>query len=918
MTEILRLNEIDPAANSLVGGKATGLARLVMAGLPVPPAFVVTTRVYEEFLDRSGVAERIPRLLAGLDHSQAEQVEERSAAVRDLILKQPIPRDLEDAIRAAYQALGAEAQVAVRSSGTAEDTAQASFAGLHDTYLNVAGTAAVAQAIRRCWASMWTARAVAYRHSARFDHMAARIAVVVQRMVEADVSGVMFTANPLNARTDEIVVNASWGLGEGLVSGILEPDEIILDARTLATRRQRIGSKEVQVVRDPAATTGTVTQPVSTERRAAISLGDAQVRALGELGQRVTAYHGGLPQDIEWAIAGGEVYLLQSRPITGVDFTWDEDVDAWQTIPEQEDTIWSGGWAAEFWSGPITPLFYSIRAREMWSRNSRTYRLLGFEDLMQLRWTKYRRGTAFYNTEVDSRLYKYLLPKALRGGALGYHPPGLREQIAAEPMDLNRFLEAMGSLYSLKPWLGVHRWEQTLRTFMHDKVDHRDFAFPAALRSWSDAQVRAYALEQIKLADEFLEYTALGAYVHAKPIISLLSLMLRSWCKEADAFTLQDLISGLPKPSLLSEEARELWALAQMVHRSEPLSRLFAEHPGEAFFEAAAQAEQGRAFTQQYTRFVERHGHNGHSYRDIYFNRRVEDPSLDYESIQVLLKAHDAAPPDELEARLVRKREDTTARVLAAIRREPLGPLKATAFKLVHNWVMNFLLLRDDWRHSVNRVTLAKKRAFKELGLRAFERGLLPSERDFYFLSEQELYDVLDGKAPQPLVHAKVRSRAKVFDRFLAHEEAPPAFLKGSAPADLERPDTGGAAGGLQGVSISRGVARGKARVVADLKNIGKISRGDILVCNSTDPAWAPVFPLIAGLILETGGMLSHGACLSREYGLAAVQLCTAMQRIPDGAWVEVNGEMGQVRLLEGGELGVESSIEPVPAPVGS
>lgn len=904
MTEILRIEDIDPASNRLVGGKATGLARLVIAGLPVPPGFVVTTQVYEDFLERSGVAEQIPRLLAGLDYSQAVQVDERSARIRELILGQAIPREVEEAIRVAYQALGAEAQVAVRSSGTAEDTAQASFAGLHDTYLNIAGAAAVVQAIRRCWASMWTARALAYRQSASFEHMEARIAVVVQRMVEAEVSGVMFTANPLNARTDEIVINASWGLGEGLVSGILEPDEIILDVRSLAPRRRRIGSKEVQVVRDPANTVGTVTQPVDAQRRAVLCLDDAQIGALGELGQRVMAYHGGLPQDIEWAIAGGAVYLLQSRPITGVEFTWDEDVDAWQTIPEQEDTTWSGGWAAEFWSGPITPLFYSIRAREMWSRNSRTYRLLGFEDLMQLRWTKYRRGTAFYNTEVDSRLYKYLLPKALRGGALGYHPPGLRAQIAAEPMDLNRFMEAMGSLYTLKPWLGVHRWEQTLRTFMHDKVDHRNFASPATLRTWSDAQVRAYALEQVSLADEFLEYTALGAYVHAKPIISLLSLMVRSWCKEADAFTLQDLISGQPKPSLLSEEARELWQLAQKVGGSDVLTRLFHEHPGQAFFEAAGKAEEGRGFMEDYRRFVERHGHNGHSYRDIYFNRRIEDPSLDYESILVLLKARDAAPPEEMEARLARKREQTTARVLAAIRAEPLGPLKATAFKLVHDWVMKFMLLRDDWRHSVNRVTLAKKQAFRELGLRAFERGRLENERDFYFLAEQELYDVLDGKAPQALVHAKVRSRAKVFDRFLAHQESPPAFLKGTVPVDLEQPDSGGASGGLQGVSISRGVARGRARVVADLKNIGKISRGDILVCNSTDPAWAPVFPLIAGLILETGGMLSHGACLSREYGLAAVQLRNAMQRISDGALVEVNGELGQVRLLDAVEPG--------------
>lgn len=898
MKPILHFNEVDPTANRRVGGKAAGLARLVKAGLPVPPGFVVTTLVYEEFLADSGVSERLPQMLAGLDYTQVLQVEECCARIRELILTQPIPARVDELIQAAYCNLGPNAQVAVRSSGTAEDTAQASFAGLHDTYLNIRGADSIALAVRRCWASMWTARAVSYRQSAGFEHTSAQLAVVIQLMVESEVSGVMFTANPLNARTDEIVINSSWGLGEGLVSGILEPDEIILDVRTLAWRRERTGRKEVQVVRDPITMIGTVQQDVPAERRAMMSLNQSQTRALGELGQLATACHGGLPQDIEWAIAGGQVYLLQSRPITGVEFTWDEDVDAWQTVPENDETIWSGGWAAEFWSGPITPLFYSVRGREMWARNSRTYSLLRFEDLMQLRWTKYRRGTAFYNTEVDSRLYKYLLPKALRGGALGYHPPAMRDKIVSDPMDVGRFFKAMSSLYFLKPWLGVFRWESTLRTFMHDKVDHADFASRETLRTWPDAQVRTYANDKVKLAEEFLEYTALGAYVHAKPIISLLSLLLRSWYKAADAFTLQDLISGLHKPSRLSEEARELWHLAQVVRHSESLTRSFNDTPGSSFFPAVEHTEEGRAFLAKYQTFVERHGHNGHSYRDIYFSRRIEDPSLDYESIKALLKATDTAPPEEHEARLVRKREDTMARVLAGIRSESFGSIKATAFKLVHNWVMNFLLLRDDWRHSVNRVTLAKKWAFRELGLRAFECGLLLSERDFYFLAEQELYEMLDGKALMPLVHAKVQARSKVFDRFLAHQESPPAFLQGSREVDLEQPQTGGSADALRGVSISRGNVRGVARVVADLKNIGRIGPGDILVCNSTDPAWAPVFPLIGGLIMETGGMLSHGACLSREYSLAAVQLRNAMQRITDGAMVEVNGESGEIILL--------------------
>lgn len=902
MTHILRIDEIKPGNVARVGGKGAGLASLVRAGLPVPPGFVVLTSVYEESLRRNGLENRLTRLLADVNLTQPVQADQQAARIRRLIVNQPIDLEAVAAIGKAYDALGVDVPVAVRSSGTAEDTVQASFAGLHDTYLHINGVDAVVDAVRRCWASMWTARALAYRHSAGFEHLQARMAVVVQCMIDADASGVMFTANPLNSRTDEFVVNSSWGLGEGLVSGILVPDEIVLDSRTLDVRRRSIGSKEVSVVRNPDTGVGTVTLPVEATRREACSLGDADLLALGKLGQRVTAYHEGLPQDIEWALSGGELYLLQSRPVTGVEFTWDEDLDAWQTIPEDDNTVWTGGWAAEFWSGPITPLFYSLRAREMWARNTRIYSVLGFEDLMQLRWMKYRRGTAFYNTEIDSRLYKYLLPKALRGGALGYHPPEMREKIAGDPMDLNRCLEALGSLYTTRPELGLHRWGATLRRFMEEKVDHAIFASRETLRKWTDQQVREYALSQVKLADEFLELTALGAYVHAKPVISLLSLMLKKWCSTADAFTLQELISGLPKPSLLSEEIKELWHLAHDVRRSELLTRLFQAHPGKAFVEAARSEPGASEFVTSYQKFLARHGHNGHSYRDIYFNRRIEDSSLDYESIRLLLKADDAVAPEELEARLVRKREAATARVLASIRSTAFGPVKAIAFKVVHKWVLDFLLLRDDWRHSVNRVTLAKKWAFKELGLRAFERGRLETERDFYFLSEQELYDVLDGRAPAALVRAKVASRSRVFDSFLAHRESPPAFLKGTVAFDPEEAaDASSEEGTFKGTSISRGLARGPARVVADLQEIGRIAPGDILICNSTDPAWAPVFPVIAGLVLETGGMLSHGACLSREYGLAAVQLRQAMQRISDGTIIEVSGETGQVRVIEQG-----------------
>ena len=400
-------------------------------------------------------------------------------------------------------------------------------------------------------------------------------------------------------------------------------------------------------------------------------------------------------------------------------------------------------------------------------------------------------------------------------------------------------------------------------------------------------------------AAEFLERTSLGVYVYSKFTLGMLKQMIVNWSKTTDAFAFQDIISGLPVHTAMAEENKELWHLAQEIRRSSTLNALFRRHPGERFLAESESLAEGRAFLAKYKTFVQRHGHRGHADRDIYFTRRVEDPNLDIESFSLLLKAPNPVPPEELEARLVRRRKEVTERVLNEIRDGPFGGIKCRLFKRAHGWVLKFLVMRDDWRHSIDRVTLAKKWSYQELGLRLHERGILQSRRDFFFLSEQELFELIDGRAVLAHAKRKIVARQRVFDNFLARTERPPTFLRGSVPVDLDAMVDAPDSETLKGTGISRGAARGRARIVAELKDIGRISPDDILVCNSTDPAWAPVFPVIKGLVLEMGGMLSHGACLSREFGLPAVQIRNAMQRIEDGALVEVSGDTGQVRVLE-------------------
>ena len=308
---------------AVVGGKGASLGRMVRAGFPVPSGFVVTTAGYDRCLAANDLRAGIDALLRDLDYGSVGELEARTAKIRQAIVGCELPEGLAVEIVREYGELGDEPYVAVRSSGTAEDLAGASFAGQYDTYLDVRGGDALLDAVRRCWASMWTARVTAYRQGKGFDHADVGIAVVVQTMLEPDVAGVMFVGNPMNARADETVINASWGLGEAVVSGSVTPDEYVVARKTSTVEQRRLGAKELQVVRDPQAASGTVEQPVATERRGRYTLSDAQAVELAELGQRVTAYYQGLPQDIEWALSDGSLFLLQSRPVTGVEFTWE-------------------------------------------------------------------------------------------------------------------------------------------------------------------------------------------------------------------------------------------------------------------------------------------------------------------------------------------------------------------------------------------------------------------------------------------------------------------------------------------------------------------------------------------------------------------------------------------------------------------
>jgi len=313
--EIVWFNDLSKEDVGLAGGKGANLGELVRAGLPVPEGFVVTSKAYKRFLKDSGLWDKISKILENTDVDKTRELQEASKKIRELIINTPMPEDLKVGIREYYQRLAdGEEFVAIRSSATAEDLPGASFAGQQETYLNIKGAESVVEHVQKCWSSLFTPRAIFYREKKGFKHEKVAIAVVVQRMINADKAGVMFTIHPATGEKDKIVIEAAWGLGEGVVSGSVTPDHYVVDKNTGEIVNKEIALKEIMFVRDKK-TGKTVKKEVPESKKNKRVLNEKEIKELANFG-KIIEDHYEFPQDIEWAIEGKDIYILQSRPIT--------------------------------------------------------------------------------------------------------------------------------------------------------------------------------------------------------------------------------------------------------------------------------------------------------------------------------------------------------------------------------------------------------------------------------------------------------------------------------------------------------------------------------------------------------------------------------------------------------------------------
>lgn len=899
MSHVIDLSHPDAVDQSQVGGKGTNLAKLVQAGFIVPAGFVVTTDAYRAFIAANNLNAEIQRILSGLDSNNQEQLAAVTAGIRALIEAGTVPEVVASGIRESYGKMDGEPFVAVRSSGTAEDLAEASFAGMHDTYLDMQGVDAVIDAVKRCWASLWTGRATAYRADKGFDSATVGIAVVVQTMVESEVSGVMFTGNPMNTATDEILINASYGLGEAVVAGLTSPDNYIVKWTDLHIRDQQLGGKEREVIRNPETSIGVIERHVEPERSARFVFTTAQVQQLADLGRKVTEHYEMMPQDIEWGYAAGQFYLLQARPVTGVEFSWDADVDDWYVLPDNDEDYWSRTWADEGWTGAITPLMYSWRAPSWIAGHDPATRLWGFDqELNSIRMWKFHKGEAYWNLRKEKLYTELTYPPVFRKlGVTSHLPDTMLAEVNAKKFDWLGYFKLYARMNLFRPrqdrlWGWMKHFDDYYFTEM---VDYADGPTADEMKKMSNKELKKVVLRYKEFEDQYNAVFWTGAFIYIRDAMGLLLWMMRNWYGEGGDQAYMELMSGSTARTPTIVENHTLWTLAQKIKQSGDLSEAMTAFTGAEFFRNVRGMDAGQEFIAEYDAFVAESGHRGHADRDCYFTRRVEDPAVDYNPLRSYLDVDEDPALREIEVNA--RREQVLDEVVARLKRQPLGFLRAEAVKVVVDWIHKFVVFRDTERNCIDRSTFTIKRCFLEANARLIERDLVNTDRDFWFLTVDELWTLLETGQNTKLVRAKIEARMRDWDHFHAKEVQMPMYLHKGLPADLDHPDDEGEEGVLRGSGTSSGTVTGKACVVKSLTELGRLRKGEILVCNSTDPGWAAAFNIIKGIVTETGGPLAHAACLAREYGMPSVQIKNAVTLIPDGATITVDAVVGRVIL---------------------
>jgi rifampicin phosphotransferase len=861
---VLGFQEIDQTQVAVVGGKGANLGELSrIHGLRVPPGFCVTTDAFQRIMAQApSIDARLDRL-SRLKPDDREATRALSAEIRRILEGITIPDDLAAAITHPLARLGEQAAYAVRSSATAEDLPTASFAGQQDTYLNVVGPAAILQHVSRCWASLFTERAVIYRLRNGLDHRKVHMAVVVQQMVFSQVAGILFTADPVTGNRKVTSVEAGFGLGEALVSGLVNAD--VYKVRHGEVVAKKLATKQLAIYASPAG--GTQEQAIEPERQAQPTLTDAQVVRLAQLGRRIEA-HFGRPQDIEWCLADDDFQIVQSRPITTL-----------FPIPaagDRENHVYVSVGHGQMMTDAMKPLGLSV----------------------------WQLTTPRPMAEAGGRLFvdvtRGLASPASRAGLLevmGRGDPLIRDalQTILDRGDFIRSLPDEGPAGA--PASGAPAPIETDPAIVAELIGRSQASIAAVkrdIRTKSGSALLDFILADFQELRRILfDPRSHQVFMSAMEAAWWLNDQLQAWLGEKNA---ADTLTQSVPNNVTSEMGLALLDVADVIRpHPEVVAFLRLQHIEDRdFLDELPTLAGGQEARDAIQAWLDKYGMRCVGEIDITRPRWSERPAT---LLPMLLGNIKNFEPGAGKRRFEQGRQEAWNKeqeLLERVQALPDGERKAEEAKRMIDRVRTFIGYREYPKYGMISRYFVYKQALLQEAERLVQAHVLREVEDIFYLTLQEFHDVVRTKQ----VDDRLVSQRK--DAFRAYQAltAPRVLTSdGEGIAGAYRRDDV-PAGALVGLPVSAGTIEGRARVVLDMAQ-ADLEPGDILVTAYTDPSWTPLFVAITGLVTEVGGLMTHGAVIAREYGLpAVVGVENATRLIEDGQRIRVHGTDGYVEIL--------------------
>ncbi|GAB6180920.1 PEP/pyruvate-binding domain-containing protein [Desulfotomaculum defluvii] len=868
MNEFIKsFKEVTAKDVATVGGKGANLGELFLAGFPIPSGFCITVEAYRKFIRNANLSD------ISIDRDSVAQI---SREIIEKIYLEKMPEELRAAIiNAYYSIIGPNSPVAVRSSATAEDLPEASFAGQQDSYLNV-NDETLLDSVKKCWASLWTERAIHYRIKNGFDHNKVFLAVVVQRMVPSEASGVAFSINPITFDNSQITIESVWGFGEGIVSGHINPDRFIVDKTNKKILSQGITEKEQSIVlaEDGLGTRSTLT---SDNIKNASSLTTEQIISLSRYVCSIEE-HFGFPQDIEWAVADNRIYILQSRPITTLSMCHSiKKADELHYFNFDPNLEWTNmQWVRERYHQPLSILGWSILA-PCQSEGLRFVceTLIGKRLPADYKFYAWIHGYFYQNFTIMKEVY-----------------PSLAMKTILTTDEEKRFMPKHGFFKDLKLILNMFlkvkklnatmdkAFNELLPGYLQEIKRLREYK----LSTISDVELYQYIITCRDLGKSFFQYQ-LASALPADNYYTMLTKLLGD-----DVSLSAKLVSGLPN-NLTVETNDDVWCLAQTLQKSPQLLMAFHANSTESFLNHAGNSEDGCHFISELNDLLNKHGHLNTN-MDIATDFWWEKPDIVFAMIRGFLSTNDKYDPITrgLEKKDVREKTEKYVR-------SKLSFVKKYIFNRILDPTQRYMLLRDNRHYYITMPFSLIKKAIREMSQRLQEEGILKhAEKDIFYLTIDEIEMIIkrniDTKNVDHLI--SLRKAQKSIDI-----DALPAIFNGWPEIKCDQETRQHNGGILKGIGGSPGIASGPVKVIRSLNDFAQFKAGDVLVANNTDPAWTPLFAIASAVVTNYGGLLSHGAIVAREYGVPAVLGVTDVtETLKDGQIIEVNGSKGTVSLI--------------------